>query len=96
METRVCATCGRELSIDHFSKKPYGVALSCKECNGKKVREGKATKKRIAELEKGLAEAKNVRLKDFTPRELMEELARRGYRGKLTYTQVHEIDLGNI
>lgn len=27
----------------------------------------------------------------FTPRELMEELARRGYRGKLQYTQ--EIDI---
>ncbi|MBR0291023.1 MAG: hypothetical protein IJQ79_02700 [Bacteroidales bacterium] len=30
-------------------------------------------------------------ISSFTPRELMEELARRGYRGKLTYQQ--EIDI---
>lgn len=30
-------------------------------------------------------------LDKFTPRELMEELARRGYRGKLAFTQ--EIDI---
>ncbi len=30
----------------------------------------------------------------FSPRELMEELARRGYRGKLTYQQ--EIDISKL
>ncbi len=96
METRVCETCGRELTIDHFARNKYGMARSCKECNGRKISEGRAFKNKVSELEKELIEAKNIRLKDFTPRELMEELARRGYRGKLTYTQVHEIDLNNI
>lgn len=30
---------------------------------------------------------------DFTSRELIEELRRRGYRGKLTYTEVTEVKL---
>lgn len=93
METKVCATCGRELTLDHFAKKPYGVAKSCNECNAKKCADGKAYKKKVSELEKQIEEMKSVRLKDFSPRELMEELVRRGYRGKLTYTQVQEIDL---
>lgn len=96
METKVCATCGRELTLDHFAKKPYGIAKSCKECNGKKCADGNAYKKKVSELEKQIAESKAMRLKDFTPRELMEELAMRGYRGKLTYTQVQEIDLSRF
>lgn len=93
METKVCATCGRELTLDHFAKKPYGVAKSCNECNAKKCADGKAYKKKVSELEKQIEEMKSVRLNDFTPRELMEELVRRCYRGKLVYTQVQEIDL---
>ena len=30
---------------------------------------------------------------DFTSRELIEELRRRGYRGKLTYTEITEVKL---
>lgn len=93
METKICATCGRELTLDHFAKNHYGIAKSCKECNGKKIADGKAHNKKFSELEKQIETMKSMRLKDFTPRELMEELASRGYRGKLTYTQVHEIDL---
>lgn len=33
---------------------------------------------------------------DFTSRELMEELARRGYRGQLEYTEVRRIDITNF
>ena len=35
-------------------------------------------------------------LKDYTPRELMEELARRGYKGTLTYTETRTVDIQNI
>lgn len=93
METKICATCGRELTLDHFAKNHYGIAKSCKECNGKKIADGRAHKKKVSELENQIEVTKSMRLKDFTPRELMEELALRGYRGKLTYTQVQEIDL---
>lgn len=35
-------------------------------------------------------------LESYTPRQLMEELARRGYRGTLTYTETRTIDLTKI
>lgn len=38
-------------------------------------------------------DARQLRLKDFTPRELMEELAARGYKGTLTFTVVQTIDI---
>jgi hypothetical protein len=34
------------------------------------------------------------KLEQFTPRELMEELARRGYAGTLTYT--HKVDISKL
>lgn len=39
-------------------------------------------RERISNLENG-----NPKLKDFTPRQLMDELISRGYRGELIYTQ---------
>ena len=35
-------------------------------------------------------------LSRFTPRQLMEELARRGYKGELTYTRVERINISNF
>jgi hypothetical protein len=35
-------------------------------------------------------------LEDFTPRQLMEELKRRGYTGKLQYVEVKNIDLDKL
>lgn len=35
-------------------------------------------------------------LKDYTPRELMVELARRGYEGVLTYTERKTIDITRL
>ena len=35
-------------------------------------------------------------LADFTPRELMAELKRRGYEGKITYVETHTIDLSTL
>lgn len=32
-----------------------------------------------------------MRLKDFTPRELMQELKLRGYEFEMTYVEVHKI-----
>ena len=37
------------------------------------------------------AEKRNLCLSDFTPRELMQELKRRGYEFEITYTEVHKI-----
>jgi hypothetical protein len=35
-------------------------------------------------------------LEDFTPRQLMEELKRRGYTGRLQYVEVKDIDLDKL
>lgn len=48
----------------------------------KKVSEGRIKK---------IDSVKEMRLKDFTPRELMQELKRRGYEFEMTYTEVHTI-----
>lgn len=40
--------------------------------------------------------AMTLGLSAYTPRQLMEELARRGYEGKLTYTKIVTIDITNF
>ncbi len=40
-------------------------------------------KKHKRDLEQEIANAKKMRLSDFTPRDLMEELARRGIDGEM-------------
>lgn len=62
----------------------------------KKSVEGKRKKKEVRDLEAEIASAKKMRIEDFTPRELMEELSRRGYTGKLKFVQVKEIDISNF
>ena len=96
IETRACATCGRELPITMFAQNHYGIAKSCKECNGKKIADGKAYKNNVASLQAELEKAKCARLADYSPRDFMTELARRGYKGKLTYTKVEVINIENF
>lgn len=95
-ETRICKVCGKELPIEKFSKNPFGYVSVCKDCAATRKRETYRKKKSAENLEKELVDAKAMRLQDFTPLELMDELARRGYRGKLQYVQVHEINIENF
>lgn len=98
-KTIICKTCGRELSVDNFKKTRWGkYSQVCNECVTQKARETKKDKvAKIKEVETSqLQNARNLRLNDFTPRELMEELARRGYEGKLTFTEVRTIDITNF
>lgn len=92
METKICKVCGRELSVEHFKITRSGSRVdTCTECATKKLRENKA--KKLADARQSVIDMK---LCNFTPRELMEELARRGYKGKLTYTRTEEIDIENF
>ena len=93
METKKCKCCGRELPLSEFHKTGFGLTNTCKECVVKKQKEGRAAKKKERNFEQEIANAKKMRLADFTPRDLMEELANRGIDGemsipKTTYTKV--------
>lgn len=102
MDTKVCRCCGKELPITEFRcDKSHGkefVLSICKTCMSTKQSAGhkRRKEKQAISHEAEIAQAKTMRLKDFTPRELMEELKRRGYEGKLTYVETHVIDLSTI
>lgn len=94
METKVCKCCGKELPLTEFAvrgirghKGERKVTDFCKSCMAKKVANGRYN---------AVNKVKVMRLSDFTPRELMTELKRRGYKGKLTYVETHIIDLSTI
>ena len=106
-EYRVCKSCGRELRLEHFSRNHLGYTHVCTECSHlHRSQAAKNRKKRIEyedqieqlkeQVEQAKADKSKVALSSFTPRELMEELARRGYKGKLTFTKVVEIDITNF
>ena len=89
METKVCKCCGKELPITEFAirgirghKGERKVTDFCKSCMAKKVANGRYN---------AVNKVKVMRLSDFTPRELMTELKRRGYEFEMTYTEVHTI-----
>lgn len=85
METKVCKVCGKELPLSEFRKSPFtpnGIA-TCKKCVGKKTKRTK--------LFKEAAGSTNSELAKFTPRELIEELKSRGYKGKLYVTRTIEL-----
>lgn len=96
--TKVCKCCGRTLSIYNFKIGRWGYTSICNECETRHRREKKQQRisERKQKVEDARAENRQLCLSDFTPRELMTELARRGYRGKLQFTQVQEIDIENF
>lgn len=95
---KTCRCCGRELPISNFKKGRWGVVSVCNECDKQHRAENKQSRINRAKqkIEDVRAENRQLCLADFTPRELMEELFRRGYRGKLEYTETHTIDLSAL
>lgn len=89
METKICKKCGKELPVDKFYKNKSqkdGFGYYCKDC----VNAYKSSKKPM-QREGGSKLTKvftNPDLAKFKPRELIEELKARGYKGTLTYEQV--------
>lgn len=88
METKICKKCGKELPVDKFYKNKSqkdGLGYYCKDC----VNAYKSSKKPMqmggGKLTKVFT---NPDLAKFKPRELIEELKARGYKGTLTYEQV--------
>lgn len=97
-ETKVCRCCGRELSINNFKKSRWGVVSVCNDCDKQHRAENRQERidKAKQKVEDVRAENRQLCLADFTPRELMAELKRRGYEGTLTYIETHTIDLSTL
>ena len=86
-QLKKCQACGRLLPREAFfkhNKSEDGLMCECKEC----VRRRHEAKKNVS---------RNP-LAQFTARQLMDELSRRGYKGELTYTEikVHKMKLGEV
>lgn len=93
-----CRCCGRELPIYNFKKGRWGVVSVCNECDKQHRAEKRQERinKAKQKVEDVRAENRRLCLADFSPRELMTELKRRGYEGKLTYVETHTIDLSTL
>ena len=88
METKVCKVCGQELPLSEFKKTafaPDGIS-TCNKCCARKAQEKRENNKLENRVGGG-----NGELARFTPRELIDELRSRGYKGKLYVTR--EIEL---
>ena len=90
-ETKKCSCCGNEFPVSEFQTDRQGNPISvCKACMTKKRVEGHERRKaeRQRKEEERTILLKNARLSQFTPRELMTELKRRGYEFTMTYKEV--------
>ena len=96
METKKCRCCGRELPLDEFTKNGFGYTNVCKECNSKNRSESQKRRKALKQQAVDALNARNLRLQDFSPRELMTRLKELGYEGTLTYTRVETIDITKL
>lgn len=84
METKICRVCGEEKPISDFpkySRSTDGYDTRCKCCVNARQKANYHARK-ITPKGGG-----NPALADFTPRELIEELRTRGYKGTLEFTK---------
>ena len=98
-KTKVCPKCGRRLPITLFNKdrsKADGHSNMCRECiseygkiyrKRKQKGEDKGAAKLLETKPETRPEVHGKTLADYTPRELMLELYRRGYEGELVYVE---------
>ncbi len=95
---KTCKCCNRTLDISNFKKGRWGYVSVCDECDKQHRAENRQA--RIDEQKKKVenvrAENRQLCLADFSPRELMTELKRRGYEGTLTYVETHTINLSTL
>ena len=85
METKICRICGEEKPITDFPKNNQykdGYDTRCKCCINAICKAKYHARKTTLKEGKG-----NPALADFTPRELIEELRARGYKGTLEFTK---------
>ncbi len=85
METKVCKVCGQELPLSEFRRSPFtaNCIATCKKCVSEEIKKTKLFKETTGST--------NTELAKFTPKELIEELKSRGYKGKLYVTKTIEL-----
>lgn len=95
---KTCKCCNRTLDISNFKKGRWGYVSVCNECDKQHRAENRQARidKAKQKVEDVRAENRQLCLADFSPRELMLELKRRGYDGKITYVETHTIDLSTL
>ena len=89
METKKCPRCGRVLPLSEFnknSKNKDGLQGYCRECQHEIYQASQVSKEKLLS---------NNSLAGYTPRDLLAELKKRGYKWeKMYYTQ--EVKYENI
>ena len=100
-EKKICKVCGGEFDLDFFQNHPTakdGHSGVCKHCMSKLQSEGhkKRRDEKKMSLEEEVKNARFLRVMEFTPRELMEALKKKGFEGTLSYTEVHTINLATL
>ena len=83
METKICKQCGRELPIYSFAKHHLSKDGHMAYCNSCREEQRKQSPLGGGKLVVKPINGGNPDLVPFTPRELIEELKARGYKGKL-------------
>lgn len=95
LKTKKCSKCGRELTLDNFSKRASssdGLQYCCKDCHRERVRKSyyKRKEKSFGVTPLGKVYT-NVELAKFQPRELLAELKARGYEWEKMYAPRQEV-----
>lgn len=81
--TQVCKECGRTLPLEEFQRRRYGKRDKvCKACRAEKIRVGMATCKEKAVFLEPSGEVTTIF--DFSDAALLDELRRRGYKGRVS------------
>lgn len=88
--TQVCKDCGRTLPLEDFQRRRNGkIDTVCKACRADKVRIGIATCREKAVFLEPSGEVTTVA--DFSDAALLDELRRRGYKGRISKCEEVEI-----
>jgi hypothetical protein len=91
MEEKKCAKCGEIKPVTAFSahkNSPDGLQYACKECQ-REYWKNRYHEQKVQPLP---LNDKMEALSNYTPRQLMTELSRRGYSGTLKYVQEIKLD----
>lgn len=107
----ICDRCGGYFEENEMTRGRYGIIGICKKCTGEAHKEGAKNRKQkldaqkqelldlrmeIADLKRQLSDKNKNILEHVTPREMLLELKKRGYEGKLEYVSRKVVDLSRL